>query len=66
MPISLNNIRVGHHYRLVNFGEVTEFEVMDIRNDGDFKLKDLTTLEKYNFNDLIKFGKGKDYNLVEL
>ncbi|CAN5191375.1 hypothetical protein BH23BAC1_BH23BAC1_39920 [soil metagenome] len=66
MPISFDNLRVGHHYRLVNFGEITEFEVMDIKNDGDFKIKDLTTLEKYNLKDLIKYGKGKDYNLVEL
>lgn len=66
MAISFDTLRVGHHYRLVNYGEVTEFEVLDIKNDGDFKIKDLTTLEKYNLNDLIKFGKGKDYNLVEL
>jgi flagellar biosynthesis GTPase FlhF len=66
MPISFDNLRVGHHYKLVNYGEITEFEVIDIRKDGDFKIKDLTTLEKYNLKDLIMFGKGKDYNLVEL
>lgn len=66
MPISFDNLRVGHHYKLINYGEVTEFEVIDIRNDGDFKIKDLTTLEKFLLNDLVKFGKGKDYNLYEL
>lgn len=66
MPIAFNNLRVGHHYKLINFGETIEFEVIDIRNDGDFTLKDLTTLEKYELNDLLKFGKGRDYNLLEL
>ncbi|MDQ3394554.1 MAG: hypothetical protein M3512_10655 [Bacteroidota bacterium] len=66
MPISFDTLRVGHYYKLINYGEATEFEVIDIRNDGNFKIKDLHTLEKYTLNDLIMFGKGKDYNLFEI
>lgn len=66
MAISFDTLRVGHHYKLINYGEVIEFEVVDIQNDGDYKIKDLTTLEKYQLQDFIKFGKGRDYNLFEL
>ncbi len=66
MAIAFNNLRVGHHYKLINFDETIEFEVIDIGNDGDFTIKDLTTLERYRLNDFLKFGKGKDYNLWEL
>lgn len=66
MAISFNNLRVGHNYKLINYGESTEFEVLEIHIDGNCKIKDLLTLEKYYLNDLIQFGKGKDYNLYEI
>jgi hypothetical protein len=34
--------------------------------NGDFKVKDLHSLEKYHLKELITYGKGKDYCLEEL
>ena len=57
-------MRVGKRYKLVNFGEEYEFEVVDILDSGDFILKTVDTLEKLMLSDLVKFGTGTDFILV--
>ena len=42
------------------------FEVETILVNHDFKVKDLFTLERYHLKDLIKFGKGKDFEITEI
>jgi hypothetical protein len=64
--LSFNVLRTGKKYRLVNFGEKHEFEVENILSNGDFKVKDLLTLERYRLKELINYGKGKDFNLEEI
>ena len=64
--IAIETIRVGQQYRLVNFDEVFEFEVLRKVSEKNFSLKDLHTLEKYQLQELIKFGKGKDFIILEL
>jgi hypothetical protein len=64
--LSFDVLRTGKRYRLVNFGERHEFLVENVLADGDFKVKDLLTLERYRLKDLIKYGKGKDFILEEL
>jgi hypothetical protein len=64
--LSFNVLRTGKKYRLVNFGEKHEFEVENILSNGDFKVKDLLTLERYRLKELINYGKGKDFVLEEL
>ncbi len=66
MAKSLNNLRVGKKFKLVNFGEVSEFEVLEIMGDGDCRLKDVYTLETYRLYDLIRYGKGEDFDISEL
>ncbi len=66
MSLAFSSIRVGKRYRLTNFGEVSDFEVLEIKGRTDFKLKDIHTLESYQISDLIKFGKGNDYSLWEI
>lgn len=66
MAKSFNNLRVGKFFRLINYGEVSEFEVLEIFNDGDCKLKDKNTLENYQLFDLIRFGRGEDFDLKDL
>jgi hypothetical protein len=66
MSISLNNIRVGKKYYLINDGERHEFVVMAYMGGENFKLKDLLTLEVYDLHDLIRYGKQKDFELWEL
>lgn len=66
MSLAFSSIRVGKKYRLTNFGEVSEFEVLETFGRSDFGLKDLHTLEKYHMSELVKYGKGKDYSLWEI
>lgn len=62
--LSFDVLRVGKKYRLINYGDRYEFEIMRILIN-DFELKDLHTLERYRMNDLIKFGKGNDFEIRE-
>jgi len=64
--LSFDVLRVGKKYRLINLGDKYEFEIERILVNGDFKVKDLHTLERYLLKDTIKFGKGKDFELREL
>jgi hypothetical protein len=64
--LSFDVLRTGKKYRLINFGEKHEFVIESILANGDFKVKDLLTLEHYYLKELIRYGKGKDYMLEEL
>ena len=64
--LSFNVLRNGKKYRLTNYGETHEFVVEQILADGDFRVKDLLTLERYRLKDLIKYGKGKDFSLEDI
>lgn len=64
--LSFDVLRVGKRYRLLNFGDRYEFEIERIIGNGDFKVKDLHTLERFLLKDTIKFGKGKDFEIREL
>lgn len=66
MAISFDNLRRGNKYVLQNFGEVFEFQVVDMPEEGEYRVKDLNTLETYMLSDLVRYGKGKDYDLSEL
>jgi hypothetical protein len=64
--LSFDVLRVGKKYRLVNFGDTYEFEIERILANGDFKVKDLHTLERYLLKDTIKFGSGNDFEIREI
>ncbi|MFN3840808.1 MAG: hypothetical protein ACK4RF_08875 [Cyclobacteriaceae bacterium] len=64
--LSFDVLRVGKKYRLINFGEVNEFVVEHILATGDFKVKNIHTLEQFLLTDLIRYGKGKDFEIREL
>ena len=64
--LSFDVLRTGKKYRLINFGEEHEFIIENILSNGDFKVKDLLTLERYHLKELIKYGKGKDFLLEAL
>ena len=65
MAKSFNNLRVGKKFKLTNFGEVSEFEVMEIMGNGDCRLRDIHTLEHYRLYELIAFGRGEDFDVSE-
>lgn len=64
--LSFDVLRTGKKYRLINFGEQHEFIIESIQSDGDFRVKDLNTLERYKLKELISYGKGKDFLLEEI
>jgi hypothetical protein len=64
--ISLDVLRVGKKYKLVNYGEIHEFEIEHALSNRDYRVKDIHTLERYELQDLIKFGRGKDFEIREL
>lgn len=65
MAIAPNTLRVGKKYRLTNFGHVVEFEVVEALENDNFIIRDVNLLENMEFHDLIRYGKGKDYELEE-
>lgn len=66
MAISIDVLRVGHRYKLMNYGETTVFELLRIEKKDDYIIRDLNSLEVYNLKVLTEYGKGKDYDLYEL
>jgi hypothetical protein len=64
--LSFDVLRTGKRYRLLNYGERHDFVIDEILANGDFKVKDIHTLEKYFLKDLIRYGKGPDFEIREL
>ncbi|WP_377026874.1 hypothetical protein [Mongoliitalea lutea] len=64
--MSLDSLRVGRVYTFVNNGEKRTLEVLAKLSGSDFKVKDLDTTEVYTFEELLRWGKGKDYDLDEV
>jgi len=61
--LSFDVLRVGKKYRLTNYGDQYEFIIEAILANGDFKVKDIHTLERYLLKDTLKFGRGNDFHL---
>jgi hypothetical protein len=66
MPLSFDNLRKGKKYRLRNYGEQRDFQVIDIHENNMYLVKDLLTLDTFFLHELIEFGKSKDFDLDEL
>ncbi|MGY6559909.1 MAG: hypothetical protein ACXIT9_11585 [Nitritalea sp.] len=66
MAIALDNLRVGRCYSFKNYGENRRLKVLARISREDFEVLDLDTTEKYTLEELLRYGKGKDYALFEL
>lgn len=66
LTMSFDNLRVGKHYRLLNYGETSEFEVLEVFDDGDFRVKDLLSLDTYQLSKLVEYGTSDDFSIEEL
>lgn len=64
--LSFDVLRVGKKYRLINYGDRYDFIIESILVNGDFKVKDIHTMEKFLLKDILKFGRGNDFRLEEL
>lgn len=65
MAIALDNLRVGRIYVLTNMGEKRRIEILARLSGNDFRVKDLDTTEIYTIEELLRWGRGKDYDLDE-
>lgn len=66
MAIALDNLRVGRFYELTNRGEKRKLEIIARLTGTNFQVKDLDTTEIYTLEELLRWGKGKDYELDEI
>jgi hypothetical protein len=66
MNPSFDIIRTGKRYYLLNYGEAWKFEVIEIFDNNDYKIKMVDTLEEQLLSELINYGKGDDFTFEEL
>lgn len=66
MTMSFDNIRVGKKYYLCNYGEESRFEVLEALGDENYKVKDLISMDIYELQDLVRYGKSDDFELLEI
>ncbi|WP_420318645.1 hypothetical protein [Ekhidna sp.] len=64
--LAFSSMRVGKKYRLINYGEESEFILLEVIGRNDYKLKDLFSLESYRMSELIQYGRGEDFELREI
>ena len=64
--MAFSSMRVGKKYRLINYGERSEFMLIEVIGNNDYELKDLSSMENYRMSELIQFGKGEDFELREI
>ncbi len=65
MAIALDNLRVGRVYSFSNMGEKRKLEILARLSGDNFKVKDMDTTEVYTIEELLRWGRGKDYELDE-
>jgi hypothetical protein len=66
MPISPDTLRVGHTYRIENYGEPREFVVKEKLSNEDYVINDRLTKEEMKFSELLAYGKSRDFQLDEV
>lgn len=66
MAIALDNLRVGRFYEFTNQGEKRRLEILARLSSDNFKVRDVDTTEVYTMEELLRWGKGKDYELDEI
>ncbi len=64
--LAFSSMRVGKKYRLINYGEKTEFVLKEVLPRNNFRLQDINSMEDLYMADLIKYGTGEDFELREI
>ena len=64
--LAFSSMRVGKKYRLINYGEKSEFMLLEVVGRDDYRLKDLFSMEDYLMSELTQYGKGEDFELREI
>ena len=63
--LSIDNLRKGQTYQLTNYGEKIKFEVIEF-TENDCLVKNIHTFEQFELSELVCYGEGKDYELIDL
>lgn len=63
--LSITNLRKGSRYEITNYGDNIQFEVIEFV-EKEIKVKNIDTLEVFFLEDIVRYGKGKDYQLIDL
>tara|TARA_B100000809_G_scaffold55257_1_gene51056 strand:+ start:7730 stop:7939 length:210 start_codon:yes stop_codon:yes gene_type:complete len=63
--LCIDNLRKGYTYQITNHREQITFEVIDF-TENDYLVKNTTTLEVFNLKEIIQYGLGNDYELIDL
>ena len=63
--LSIKNLRKGSRYEITNYGDNIQFEVIEFV-EKEIKVKNIDTLEVFFLEDIVRYGKGKDYQLIDL
>ena len=63
--LAVNNLRKGSRYSITNHGDSCIFEVLEFIGKENYRIKDLGSLEVITLDEFLRWGKGKDYCLVE-
>lgn len=64
--LSLDVLRVGKRYRIINFSDRHDVVIEQMLPDGDFMVKDIHTLEHFRLKEIYTFGKGKDFEIRDI
>lgn len=64
--LAYSSMRVGKKYTLTNYNEKTEFILIEVLANDEYRLRDIHTLETYLMSDLVQYGRGSDFELREI
>jgi hypothetical protein len=64
--LSIGNLRKHHKYQLTNYGEKTEFMVLEVISDDNYLIQSLDSLDKNELKNLITYGLSSNYQLYEI
>ncbi|MEM6736287.1 MAG: hypothetical protein AAF620_09490 [Bacteroidota bacterium] len=64
--LAFSSMRVGKKYRLINYGEKTDFVLKEVSVNNEYKVQDLHSMEEFFMSELTKYGKGEDFELREI
>ncbi len=64
--MSFDTLRVGKRYRIKNYGDVYEFEILKRLSDLNYLLKDIHTLETFELDEVVRWGRSADFDIDEL
>lgn len=63
--LAINNLRKGSKYCVTNHGDSCVFEVLEFIGEDNYRIKDISSLEVTTLDEFLRWGTGKDFDLVE-